>query len=469
MRSIAIKLTLAFVLVSLASILLMGWLVRQQTEPGIAQFNSNNQQAFFIDFAAGWYERNGSWDGIDQAISSAQNRDDEDTENDRHRFGRGTLLTDSDQIVVFGRIARYDPGDTLRPQDQAKARPIQVENEIVGYVVFQGPSPSNSNSNNNNGRNNSLSGNTPTTPEEIFRNQFEDALLIGAGSAIVIALLVGALLAGTLSRPLRQLTAATHELAGGNLGHQVIVSSSDEIGALATAFNTMSADLAEGERQRQQMTADIAHDLRTPLSVILGYTEALSDGKFEGDSEVYDAMHREAQQLNRLIDDLRTLSLADAGKLSLHTGPVPATEILEQALSAWRMTAAEKGVELTIQKTESFSMEVDPGRMSQILGNLISNALRYTPHGGSITLSAKQNGVNGLIEVSDTGRGIPGEALPHIFDRFYRADGSRQTTGGESGLGLTIVKSLVEAHNGQISADSVLGNGTTFTISIPLS
>ncbi|MFT5194609.1 MAG: two-component system sensor histidine kinase BaeS [Cellvibrionaceae bacterium] len=459
MRSIALKLTLAFVLVSLTGILLMAWLVQVRIEPGISEFNITSRQESFIDFAEGWYVKNGSWDGIDRI---GQDGNGNQGGNNNPRFGRGVLLTDTDFVVVFGRLAQYNPGKRLQPPDQPGGRPIEVNDQIAGYVYFQTPE-------NNNGRNNNSNrGEALISPEEIFRNQFQRAILLGAGAAIAVALLAGALLAGTLSRPLRQLTSATHELAGGNLGHQVNVKSSDEIGELAGAFNTMSADLAEGERQRQQMTADIAHDLRTPLSVILGYTEALSDGKFEGDNEIYDAMHREAQQLNRLIDDLRTLSLADAGKLSLQKGIVPAAEILQQALSAWRMTASDKGVQLSTELLESFDMAVDPGRVAQILGNLISNGLRYTGRDGSITLTAFKDGNHGVLKVSDTGKGISAEKLPHIFDRFYRADSARQTNGGQSGLGLTIAKSLVEAHDGTITAASKIGEGTTFTITIPL-
>ena len=193
MRSISIKLTLAFVLVSLTGILLMGWLVRARTLPRIAEFNNSNRQAIFIDFAKGWYARNQSWDGIERAISSAQNNSDEDDE-DWRRFGRGVVLTDSNYTVVFGRGNRYDSGDRLRSSDQERVQSIEVQNQVVGYVVFQGPNSGNGSQNNSASR---LQ--TAVSPEQIFLNQFESALLLGAGVAIGIALLVGAFLAGTLS------------------------------------------------------------------------------------------------------------------------------------------------------------------------------------------------------------------------------------------------------------------------------
>ena len=449
-RSIALKLTLAFILVSLIGIGLMGWLVRSRTEPQIAQLNASHQEALFIAFAQDWYEENGSWDRIHRAIGRG--------DDGERRFGRGVVLVDDEYEVVAGRIGQFDRGDKIRQPLRNRAKPIEVNGQTVGYLISH-------NSNNlTPSANNAVAVQAINAAENIFLRQFRAAVWLGSGIAILVALIVGAVLASTLSRPLRKLTSATQKLAEGNLGHQVAIRSQDEIGRLATAFNQMSNDLAEGERLRQQMTADIAHDLRTPLSVILGYTEALSEGKFEGDPEIYDAMHKEAQHLNRLIDDLRTLSLADAGKLSLQKTSVSVSDILQQAETSWRIAASDKKIELMTDIDSEFELLVDPTRMGQILSNLISNAIRYTPAGGTIVLSALQDGLNHIIQVQDSGSGIPAEQLPHIFDRFYRADSSRQTASGQSGLGLAIVKSLVEAHNGTIVAHSSPNSGTTFTL-----
>ena len=444
-RSIALKLTLAFVLVSLAGIVMMGWLVQTRTENQIQQLNNRNQVASFVNFAEDWYVDNGSWDNFRLSPRGEQG-------NSNRRFGRDVVLTDEQYTIIFGEIGPNDPGDKLQQSVRQRAQPIEINNETVGYVVSK--------------RDQS---NSPTVQalgaaEQIFLNQFRRAVWLGSGVAILIALLVGAFLAGTLSRPLRKLTTATQALADGNLGEQVDIRSNDEIGNLAQAFNKMSNDLALGEQQRKQMTADIAHDLRTPLSVILGYTEALSEGKFEGDAEVYEAMHTEAQHLNRLIDDLRTLSLADAGKLSLQKTNVQASEILHQAHMAWRVGASNRNIELVTHLPNDFEVVVDPGRMGQILSNLVSNSIRYTPAGGTISISALQDGPSAVFNVADTGNGIPADQLPHIFDRFYRVNAARETAQGQSGLGLTIVKSLVEAHGGTISATSEVGAGTTFTI-----
>jgi signal transduction histidine kinase len=216
------------------------------------------------------------------------------------------------------------------------------------------------------------------------------------------------------------------------------------------------------------MTADIAHELRTPLSLILGYTESLSDGKLPATQETFDLMHDEAQHLSRLIDDLRTLSLAEAGELPLTRRPVDPGSLLERAKVAHVPEAQRQGVAIRVEAPEDLpQIEVDPGRLAQVLENLMSNALLYTSDGGQIALSAEAGGDTVYLRVRDNGVGIAPEDLPFIFDRFYRADKSRRRHGGESGLGLAIAKSFVEAHGGSISVESVPGGGTTFTIALP--
>jgi two-component system, OmpR family, sensor histidine kinase BaeS len=286
--------------------------------------------------------------------------------------------------------------------------------------------------------------------------------------ATAMALVLGLILARTLSRPIRALTAATRAMAQGALGTQVDIRSNDELGELGASFNQMSTDLARSLQLRRQMTADIAHDLRTPLAVILGYTEALNDGKFVGDPSIYAILHDEAQHLSRLIDDLRMLSLADAGELPLQRTPTAPRELLERAAAAHRVKAEEKGVNLTVAAaTDLPRVDVDPERMQQVLGNLVSNALRYTPAGGEIALRGDVVEDKVTLQVQDSGIGIETSELPLIFERFYRGDRSRTSNTGESGLGLPIAKSLVEMHQGVITVASQVGEGTTFTIALP--
>jgi signal transduction histidine kinase len=351
--------------------------------------------------------------------------------------------------VVCGppnRIGETAPQTALR-----RGLEVELDGRVVGYLLA---------GDNWNDR-------RPLSPEMAFLVQVNRIIGLSALAAMVIALFLGGMLARTLTRPLRELTAATQDIARGELGRQVPVRSRDELGALASSFNRMSADLDKSTRLRKQMTADVAHDLRTPLSLILGYTEALSDGKLPGDPEIYTVMHREAQHLNRLIDDLRLLSLADAGELPLNRTPISPVVLLERAASAFRAQAAAKDITLRLDAAGDLPpVDVDPERIAQVLGNLLSNGLRHTPPGGQIVLSAAAPDGSVLLRVHDTGPGIDPADLPYIFNRFYRADKSRAEA-GESGLGLSIARSLVEAHGGSISAESAPSQGATFSIWLP--
>ncbi len=252
------------------------------------------------------------------------------------------------------------------------------------------------------------------------------------------------------------------------MGYQVEVRSQDELGELAESFNLMSAELEHSNRLRRKMTADIAHDLRTPLSVIMGYTEALNDGKLEATPGMFDVLHTETQHLSRLVDDLKTLSLADAGELPLVTQRIAPEVLLKRTASAYRVQADGQEIAIQVEAAPGLpEIEVDVERMVQVLGNLMSNALRYTPAGGRITLTAGRSGEQVWLSVVDNGEGIPPEDLPYIFERSYRGDKARQHPEGESGLGLSIAKSLVEAQGGTINAASEAGKGTTFTIYLP--
>jgi signal transduction histidine kinase len=276
------------------------------------------------------------------------------------------------------------------------------------------------------------------------------------------------MLAFTLTRSLRELTEATDEIAGGMLGKQVEVRSADELGELASSFNRMSLDLARATQARRQMTADIAHDLRSPLSVIAGYAEALSEGKLAGSPEVYGILHQETRLLSRLVDDLRTLSLADAGELPLNRQPLEPRALLEQVAARHAVAAEAKGISIKVDAGEMTpQISADAERLTQVLDNLVTNALRFTPAGGEILLRARSAEGKALIQVEDNGSGMTAEEIQHAFDRFYRGDKARQAN-GESGLGLAIARSIVEAHGGTIAVASRPGRGSIFSVRLPV-
>ncbi|MFQ5344318.1 MAG: sensor histidine kinase [Anaerolineae bacterium] len=230
----------------------------------------------------------------------------------------------------------------------------------------------------------------------------------------------------------------------------------------------MSADLARANELRRRMTADIAHDLRTPLTVIGGYIEALRDGVLPPIPQRFDTIYSEVEHLQRLVEDLRTLSLADAGELTLNRQPTSPRFLLERQAAAYQHLAAQRKVALQVEAGPDLpQIDVDRERMAQVLGNLVGNALHHTPAGGRVTLSAAGQADAVLLAVEDTGEGIAPADLPRVFDRFYRADASRRQAEGESGLGLAIAKAIVEVHGGGISVASERGRGTRFTIALP--
>ncbi len=267
---------------------------------------------------------------------------------------------------------------------------------------------------------------------------------------------------------MRELTSAIRDMATGKLQQQVPVRTKDELGELANAFNDMSAELSRINELRKQMTADIAHDLRTPLTVITGYLESLREGVLEPTPERLDAIYGEAQHLFRLIQDLRTLSLADAGELPLHRQTIRASDLLQRVQLAYAHQAEKR--QISLEQTADPDLpriEVDEERMMQVLGNLISNALRHTPPGGRVALHASREADKILISIADSGEGIPKDVISKVFERFYRGEASRKRLEAETGLGLAIAKSIIEAHGGSISVDSELNRGTTFTLSLP--
>jgi signal transduction histidine kinase len=258
-------------------------------------------------------------------------------------------------------------------------------------------------------------------------------------------------------------------MAKGNLKQHVPVRSRDELGELAAAFNQMSADLDRLNLSRRQMTADIAHDLRSPLMVIGGYMESMREGVLQPTPERLDTIHAEVQHLQRLVEDLRTLSQADAGVLTLNRVALKPLALLKRMAKSYEHQAAQSKVSLEVQAPADLpEIQLDPDRMAQVFGNLISNSLRYTPEGGRIVLAARQEKGTLVFSVQDNGQGISAEDLPHIFDRFYRADPAR-TQGGESGLGLAIARSFVEAHGGSVSAESEVGKGTLIKLAFSFS
>jgi two-component system OmpR family sensor kinase/two-component system sensor histidine kinase BaeS len=301
--------------------------------------------------------------------------------------------------------------------------------------------------------------------EELFLKRTTLAISLAAVTGVLLAVAMGFFLAGRLLKPIRRLTKASQALASGDLEQQVPVTSQDELGQLTRTFNQMSADLARSDQQRKRMTADITHDLSTPLQIISGYMEMLEDKETTLTPQRIEIIKSEIEHLRRLVSDLSTLTQVEAGGLELQLQPVEPKALLEHIYQAYGPIAAHQGVELALEAPATLPVIlVDELRMLQVLKNLVDNALRHTPSGGRIMLSASA-GERITLRVTDNGSGIDGEDLPYVFDRFYRADKARGGNSGKMGLGLAIGKALVIAQGGTIAAESAgRGQGTRMVI-----
>ncbi len=442
-RSLTFKWIAILLITSLVGVVLVGLFAYRTAVSGYDRLRVEQAQTTFVSEVADYYQENNGWGGVEVWL-----RERDDNRGKPFSMPQLFALIDTDGKVIAG-FGPYHDNDQLAAQQIEDGIPIVVNDVTVGTALLANPPP------------------TLDPREERYINGTNQALLIGAIGAISLALLIGILLSRQFLRPLTELTSAIHAMRQGNLNQQVQVRTRDELGDLVQTFNQMSAQIHRVNQQRQQMTADIAHELRTPLMVISGYLEALRDGTLEPTAERFEAMNQEATQLKRLVEDLRTLSLADAGELKLAYQTVKPGELLTQIKQSFEPIAQEHKVALKLEVQQGLpNVQIDPERMVQVLANIVSNALRYTPDGGTVTLQARQNQDQVQLRVNDTGKGIPAEKLPNIFERFYRVEESRYQTEGESGLGLAIAKSIVEAHHGTIAAESHIGQGTSVIISL---
>jgi len=296
------------------------------------------------------------------------------------------------------------------------------------------------------------------------------ALFVGGWGALVAAMATTLFVSRRIVTPLRALMAATGRIAAGKYGERVRVTDNHEIHQLAESFNQMASTLEQTEARRQALIADVSHELRTPLTSIKGYMEGLIDGIIPATPENYRLIYGEADRLERLVQDLQELSRLEAGQARLHRRDFGVAALLNTIVGELRPAFDRKGVALHAQlPPPTVWINADSDRIKQVVLNLLTNALRYTPAGGSVRLSARDEADGLAIAARDTGVGIAAEHLPHIFDRFYRVDKSRSRSGGGTGIGLTIARYLMEAHGGTIGVSSTPGGGTTFTLNLPAS
>jgi len=295
--------------------------------------------------------------------------------------------------------------------------------------------------------------------------------LLAIGLSGGLAILASTWLFWNITRPLAKLRSAAEAIAAGDLQARVPLKSRDEVGRVAKAFNTMASELEQEERLRKRMVADVAHELRTPLSVMRGNLEAMIDDLIPASEVELDAIHQEVMRLARLVEDLRILSLADAGELQLKMQAVDPGALVETAVRRLTATAQAKGVTLSGDiGGDSVSVMGDEGKLQQVLANLIGNAIRHAPEGSQVTVQARPAGNEVQLIVSDQGPGVDPKALPSLFERFWKGDRARVRTidGGGSGLGLSIVRQLVDLHGGRVEASLPEDGGLQVTVSLPV-
>jgi signal transduction histidine kinase len=324
--------------------------------------------------------------------------------------------------------------------------PIRVDGRLVGTAVVRLPQP----------------GLLPA--DESFRSSLNRILLFGGVGAGLAALALGLVLAGRASAPARELTRAARALAEGDRSRRVEFRSGDELGEMAQAFNQMADRIEEEDRLRKVFSADVAHELRTPLAILRSQVEGLQDGVIEPTPSALDSLHEETLRLSRLVADLETLASAEAAGFTLEHRPVALAELLQEAVREFAGPYESAGVALEADDLEPLVIEADPTRVRQIVSNLLSNALKFTP-AGTVRISLSSEPGWAVISVSDSGPGIPTDELPHVFDRFFRGKAARARG---SGIGLTVAHGLVRAHGGDILVQSELGTGTIFTVRLPL-
>jgi signal transduction histidine kinase len=401
-------------------------------------YNNTRLMEHFSLLLAGIYDQEQTWEGVQPSVEHlgwvSGNRI-------VLADAAGRVVADSDRELV---------GQTVGADWPAPLDNIIVAGRLVGRLYLNpvaGPSP----------------------VELGFLAAVNRLVLVGALIAGAIAVLVTLALSHRIVRPLEQLTATARQMEKGDLTGRVNIRSGDEIGQLASAFNAMADGLARLEQLRRKMVGDVAHELRTPLTNIRGYLEAARDGLVRPDAALVDNLYEEVMLLNRLVDDLQELALAEAGQLPLERRPVDVGAVARIATEAIRLQAEAAGLELSLDLPSDLPpVEADPDRIGQVLRNLFNNALEFTPPGGQVTLTARLDGTWVCLEVGDSGPGIAPEQLPFVFERFYRADPSRARATGGAGLGLAIVKQLVEAHGGRVWVKSTPGTGSWFGFTLPV-
>ncbi|MCE5286757.1 MAG: HAMP domain-containing protein [Pelosinus sp.] len=445
---IGVKITLLLVLVVATAMAIATTFSSLAISKAFSTYFKNNAELRLEEMAsdiADYYQKNG-WKGIDNVFMPGMGRG-------RGQGGMGMMRQFSaSRIIVTDRAGRV-VSDTLREkigqyyeaESGVEVVPIMVDGEKVGALI---------------------SATTTGKLEENFISSIKMANIKAGMLATILALIVGIYLSKKMSKPLVTLSEAAKKIANRELSHRVPVYTKDEIGEVGAAFNKMAESIEHNELLRKNLIADVAHELRTPLSILRGNLELLQEEIIEPAPEVFASLHEESIRISRLVEDLQSLSHADAGDLKFDFDSEDLAQVVRKVVLELKAEAAKKNIELCAEGATEIYVRMDQYRIGQVLYNLISNAIRYTEQGiVKITINDLPEYVQ--VEIKDSGTGIAEEYVPFLFDRFYRVEKSRNRFSGGSGLGLAIAKSFVEAHGGRIWVESKIGEGSNFIFSLP--
>jgi two-component system sensor histidine kinase BaeS len=453
-----LRILVAFTLVVLVSILSVVTLVRLTTQREVTTFmfrGGMTDSSDLVDALETYYQENQSWQGVETLLALP---------GSHGRMGQGNgqagmtgmmnqrlRLADRDGNLIYDSSDPQAAGPLSEQQIDA-AIVLKNGSQTVGYLLPE----------------NGLG--FQAGDQTLLMQRLDNAALVAALIAGGVSLLLALLLAYTVLRPVRDLTKAAQSLASGQLSHRVKVSGDDELASLGKAFNQMAESLQQAEQSRRDMTADIAHELRTPLAVQRAHLEAIQDGIYDFTPENLEPILQQNHTLARLVEDLRTLALADSGQLTLNRSANDLTELVEHVIERFKPQANTRLVELHMEPAQVPlpHVYIDPIRIEQVITNLVTNALRHTGENGRIILSLSTQPGQVHLQVHDNGPGIPTIDLPHIFERFYRAGHSRSREEGGTGIGLAIARQLAEAHGGSLTAANHPQGGALFTLSLPI-
>ena len=455
-----LRLVLAFVLVALVSIASFGLIARFTTANEVRRFMFRGGMTGtegLVESLEDYYRSQGNWQGVQTLLQSpmgvggrGQGGGQGMMHGSTEMMNQRLRLADADGSII---VDTEDPNPVgeLNAGDLDQSIALRVDGATVGYLLAEGGV-----------------GFSPLQQSNLVARLNRAALsasLIAGGLSLLLAFV----LAYTLLRPISELTQAARKLAQGDLTQRVRAQGEDELAVLGSTFNDMAASLQQVETSRRAMTADIAHELRNPLAVQRANLEALQDGVYPLERESLEPILAQNQLLARLVDDLHTLAMADAGQLALELAEVDLKELIRRVVNRITPQADSRLVEIKLELQETCpALQVDPGRIEQILVNLLSNALRYVPESGRIILALTCEGRQARLSVEDNGPGIPKESLPLIFERFYRVDRARARAEGGSGLGLAIARQLARAHGGDLAASNNPTGGAVFILTLPI-